>query len=838
MVQTPETEPASRATGAIERLSRLCGHDADVNALLEWIEPPASAQALPLVLEGLRDLLPVMRDLAADKPDLFDVVDNAKFDALRSGLEEIAPVLRNLPAELELAEVRPSPRRPKQPFRGVMSGYPLYTLIGTWRHFEARDAKAKTMRPALAAIVLFAKVRSVMQHGADDGATPLYAGAKAARQMLESAAIPESWSMSLSGLIDGIRGSEAQYRSVADEGVRHAELRRLVEPVLRARGLIAERPPNGAPADHVVVIELQQALPTDRIDVQRELRLHTSTKDDLERDGLTPGEFDTAEEYIEWTEYGEDWDAEASPAGVELEPLERSLAEQVIRARSLIGRRERAAQLLACDWIRPADVEIAALWATLKLRPTASPDDQEREIRALLAVTLWTGRPVQEVARMQIINRREKAPEQWSAGLLMWALDTRDLAASVLRPVGQPKHSGTDLGQALPTVDRIVLNVDDLLGDFLVVLPNSASLASSERVRPAMAFATPTRTLIEAARSWVREHAKQEHGRLTLAMVETWMFRCIVEHRRDHALASLLTGRPHQLADTGLHYLSVSADEAAQWLRAEQRQRMAELSRADLPIPYAIAEDREIRAQIGKAVTTVVGARVVPRLEVIDRMVRSLRKELDLQRGMPMASDARLKLHNAYTQYVHAMLRFGLGMRDVGQPLPNWERIDTKNMVVLLSDKDDVASTATRIAPLCPTLSRQLQLYAKHWRATWAKLLSHSCDSLPPVLFYLLRKGSHVQMIERPTAEMRQQFKLLSGYGLPLNSSRHWLRTRLAQKGVPGEMIEAFMGHWQRGAEPWGRYSALPARVVTETLRPMLEDLVCEAGFRALRGWA
>lgn len=838
MVQTPETEPASRATGAIERLSRLCGHDADVNALLEWIEPPASAQALPLVLEGLRDLLPVMRDLAADKPDLFDVVDNAKFDALRSGLEEIAPVLRNLPAELELAEVRPSPRRPKQPFRGVMSGYPLYTLIGTWRHFEARDAKAKTMRPALAAIVLFAKVRSVMQHGADDGATPLYAGAKAARQMLESAAIPESWSMSLSGLIDGIRGREAQYRSVADEGVRHAELRRLVEPVLRARGLIAERPPNGAPEDHVVVIELQQALPTDRIDVQRELRLHTSTKDDLERDGLTPGEFDTAEEYIEWTEYGEDWDAEASPAGVELEPLERSLAEQVIRARSLIGRRERAAQLLACDWIRPADVEIAALWATLKLRPTASPDDQEREIRALLAVTLWTGRPVQEVARMQIINRREKAPEQWSAGLLMWALDTRDLAASVLRPVGQPKHSGTDLGQALPTVDRIVLNVDDLLGDFLVVLPNSASLASSERVRPAMAFATPTRTLIEAARSWVREHAKQEHGRLTLAMVETWMFRCIVEHRRDHALASLLTGRPHQLADTGLHYLSVSADEAAQWLRAEQRQRMAELSRADLPIPYAIAEDREIRAQIGKAVTTVVGARVVPRLEVIDRMVRSLRKELDLQRGMPMASDARLKLHNAYTQYVHAMLRFGLGMRDVGQPLPNWERIDTKNMVVLLSDKDDVASTATRIAPLCPTLSRQLQLYAKHWRATWAKLLSHSCDSLPPVLFYLLRKGSHVQMIERPTAEMRQQFKLLSGYGLPLNSSRHWLRTRLAQKGVPGEMIEAFMGHWQRGAEPWGRYSALPARVVTETLRPMLEDLVCEAGFRALRGWA
>jgi hypothetical protein len=46
------------------------------------------------------------------------------------------------------------------------------------------------------------------------------------------------------------------------------------------------------------------------------------------------------------------------------------------------------------------------------------------------------------------------------------------------------------------------------------------------------------------------------------------------------------------------------------------------------------------------------------------------------------------------------------------------------------------------------------------------------------------------------------------------------------------------MGHWQRGTEPWGRFSALPAQTAIDALREPLEQLVREAGFRVVRGWA
>jgi hypothetical protein len=85
---------------------------------------------------------------------------------------------------------------------------------------------------------------------------------------------------------------------------------------------------------------------------------------------------------------------------------------------------------------------------------------------------------------------------------------------------------------------------------------------------------------------------------------------------------------------------------------------------------------------------------------------------------------------------------------------------------------------------------------------------------------------------------MHTALEQVTGYTLPRNTSRHWLRSRLVQMGMSGEHIEFFMGHWQRGAEPWGRYSALPARIAIESLRDPIEQLVCEAGFHVVRGWA
>jgi len=177
-------------------------------------------------------------------------------------------------------------------------------------------------------------------------------------------------------------------------------------------------------------------------------------------------------------------------------------------------------------------------------------------------------------------------------------------------------------------------------------------------------------------------------------------------------------------------------------------------------------------------------------------------------------------------------------LRDVGQPLPGWDRIDLHHGVVLLSDKDDVAASATRLVPLCPTAAEQLQVYARHARAMLTRFVPAELASPPPVLFYLRRgRSERIERIDRPTREMAAAIETVTGYTLPRNTGRHWLRSRLAQMELSGERVEFFMGHWQRGTEPWGRFSALPAQTAIDALREPIEQLVREAGFRVVRGW-
>ena len=70
---------------------------------------------------------------------------------------------------------------------------------------------------------------------------------------------------------------------------------------------------------------------------------------------------------------------------------------------------------------------------------------------------------------------------------------------------------------------------------------------------------------------------------------------------------------------------------------------------------------------------------------------------------------------------------------------------------------------------------------------------------------------------------------------LPINTNRRYLRTHLRLRGCPTEIVDAFMGHWARGEEPWGKYSSLSYAQVIEELKHYLEPLVSELGFRPIR---
>jgi hypothetical protein len=78
--------------------------------------------------------------------------------------------------------------------------------------------------------------------------------------------------------------------------------------------------------------------------------------------------------------------------------------------------------------------------------------------------------------------------------------------------------------------------------------------------------------------------------------------------------------------------------------------------------------------------------------------------------------------------------------------------------------------------------------------------------------------------------------RLRSVYALPFNSSRHYLRSCLLERQCPLEVINAFMGHFERGEEPWGVFSGFSPLAYRDALMDKLVPLLNEDGWEALRG--
>jgi len=72
---------------------------------------------------------------------------------------------------------------------------------------------------------------------------------------------------------------------------------------------------------------------------------------------------------------------------------------------------------------------------------------------------------------------------------------------------------------------------------------------------------------------------------------------------------------------------------------------------------------------------------------------------------------------------------------------------------------------------------------------------------------------------------------LLSSYlNVRANTHRRFLRTELVERDCPPEIVDAFMGHWQQGEEPFGKYSSFSFSEYVSVLKHHLGPLLTEIG--------
>ena len=330
---------------------------------------------------------------------------------------------------------------------------------------------------------------------------------------------------------------------------------------------------------------------------------------------------------------------------------------------------------------------------------------------------------------------------------------------------------------------------------------------------------------------------------LTPKRIESWLFQSVVNQAGDVALASILTGATGTISNATLHYTWISRKQAFElhYAHIAAHERLSDLSgnpnggELDLHIPRISKLQHHER--VGH------GSRFVPKTGVVRRLSGVFSSSLQSPPGNVRTISDLISFHNAYTLHSVALIGFAAGLRSVTNPIPNRHSIDRFSQFVILNDKGDTDPLRDRLAWLPDCALAQVIDYERHMAQLPSEMkrmgLSGIFDSeqlkatrsdRQAVVLLDPERG----ILQAPVKEIAAAFRK-RGFPIRMNAWRHYFRTELVQK-LPAEVLHAFLGHWQRGQEPWSGYSALDPQAYLRALKGPLEELLARDGWQAVKG--
>ncbi|MBL33525.1 MAG: hypothetical protein CMI10_01340 [Oceanospirillaceae bacterium] len=319
-----------------------------------------------------------------------------------------------------------------------------------------------------------------------------------------------------------------------------------------------------------------------------------------------------------------------------------------------------------------------------------------------------------------------------------------------------------------------------------------------------------------------------EGNRINEHRIRSHLFNAIVSQiSGDVAEATLMSGRYHPMAKTRLHYSSYPVHYLQDLYISALEAMVNDVYREGYDHPERhLPRNAQIQLE-------VIGSDYSPRKSAVQQAVSTLITSLKKRPSKDSLSEMT-EFHNRYTLYTVLMTGFCTGYRAVKDPFPSVPDIDRETGLCVISDKDGPDFYNSRLVWLPPMLIFQLDHYEEHRNVLISMLVMNNDNiellSTLPDLFLLDDKLNIVPI--RPSTLKPLLEDLLP---LPINTNRRYLRTHLRLRGCPTEIVDAFMGHWARGEEPWGKYSSLSYAQVIEELKHYLEPLVSELGFRPIR---
>ena len=285
----------------------------------------------------------------------------------------------------------------------------------------------------------------------------------------------------------------------------------------------------------------------------------------------------------------------------------------------------------------------------------------------------------------------------------------------------------------------------------------------------------------------------------------------VVQAGHDGAIAAYIAGDSQQNVPA-LYYVTLENE------RVEAVYRQAVSSLRLEPFTWPTAN----RHHVGSA------------LLVQERRIQAFYKYADAElRILASGSlDEVIAVHNRYVTLVCVSLMLLTGHRPVRQPFERITDFDLDRALLFIADKEQRAVSSGRFVPLARIVVEQVRAWLVHLHhlpsrigvldQTFVQFCARAISGDDPLFFQLRRHPdeSGPQLVAVTPKMLIDDLQRI--WPLPLNWGRHVQRRLLTS--LPSELVDAFMGHADPGAEAFATHSGLSFHDLCE-LRDALDKI-------------
>lgn len=512
------------------------------------------------------------------------------------------------------------------------------------------------------------------------------------------------------------------------------------------------------------------------------------------------------------------------PAAVDLIEVDcvdprRSAASVALAA---IGRQQQTVMLAQDFGWRFDDLtlsEAASLHGRLALGLDKALNEPAPDLNAIaelltLLVMLWTGSDVETAAALKVVREGVRAPTAQLCIRLFdepGVINRHEWRREAVMPqyAGQPNLSGDYSRER-----RATIWLPDLGNVDAFVQRCQALMWPGRRVPSVMGWSVTGPKRAAALAKRLRAVSGADADRWTLAKVERYSLGRLMAASGDITAASLIRGRIEHRANARLFYTLVD---------------LAHLRRiyVDALGPLAVATGADAGwIRDVAAITThdwAVGAR---HNLTTDAFRAGINGVIDRLEALAHFEDPEgfIAFHNLYTAYVVWMLGTATALRATTQPLIELSAIDPVLGVASYRDKDTMRPYHARLIWIPPPVVQQLRHYEQHRKRVDGELLVRGIQVPRDPGYYLSSKHKPLEL--RPSMLVELIKPVLP---MPANAHRRYMRTALIESKCSVESVDAMLGHWSIGEEPWARESSFDWQEHLAELQrhvpPILEQL-------------